>query len=50
MEIRDLILKFREESRESFVTFMQERKALMDEKGKETAEAELLVKYADKLA
>lgn len=47
--MQELILKFREKSREVFIAFMQERKALIDEKGVEVAEAELLEKYADML-
>lgn len=48
--INDLILKFREQPREEFIAFMQERKALIEELGKDQAEADLLVKYADMLA
>lgn len=47
--MQELIEKFREQDREKFVSFMQERKALIDEKGVEVAEAELLEKYADML-
>ena len=49
-DIKDLIQDKRETSREDFVTFMQERKKLTDEKGHEAAEADLKTKHADAIA
>lgn len=42
---KDLVRAKKEESREAFIAMMQERKALVEEVGKEEAEKKLLAKY-----
>lgn len=45
-----ILIKDLKEDRQRFIRFMRERKNLIKEKGKEVAEAELKVKYKDKIA
>ena len=48
-DIETYIRELRTESREAFIAFMQERKALTDSLGHDAAEAELLTKYSSEI-